>query len=89
MSNQNFLSAFKESPNYQSSYTSISTAAMKAICYSKIWMDSIAFAAGDQYNCRILIIKFSKEDPSQYTAFVNTIFAAHKLKIVIDGLVIT
>jgi hypothetical protein len=56
--------------------TSIQTSLMKAICYSKGWVDKITFSSGSAYSCRILIIKMSKEDHSQYSSFVNSIFAA-------------
>mmetsp|Transcript_2743 Transcript_2743/g.1899 ORF Transcript_2743/g.1899 Transcript_2743/m.1899 type:complete len:81 (+) Transcript_2743:251-493(+) len=59
---------------------------MKAICYSKIWVDNVQLQKGDSYNCRILILKLNKEDHRQHTSFVNSIFAAQKLKINIDGI---
>ena len=33
--------------NYRSDFTSVSTALMKSICYSKNWIDSIVLKSGD------------------------------------------
>mmetsp|Transcript_16214 Transcript_16214/g.15610 ORF Transcript_16214/g.15610 Transcript_16214/m.15610 type:complete len:84 (-) Transcript_16214:376-627(-) len=59
---------------------------MKAICFSKQWVDKVQLQKGENYDCRILMIKLNREDHSQHTSFVNSIFAGQKLKIMIDGL---
>ena len=44
--------------------SSISTTLMKAICYSKGWIEEVSVQKGEQYSARILVIKSPGEDPS-------------------------
>jgi hypothetical protein len=62
---------------------------MKAICYSKTWIEEVTVQKGEQYSARILVIKSPGEDPTQYTPIVNAIFACQKYKINIDSLILT
>lgn len=60
---------------------------MKSICYIKKWQEEAALR-GDMYSSRILVIKLGGEDPLQYTHMVNALFAAQKLGILIDSLIL-
>lgn len=57
--------------------SSMATAFMKAVCYTRGWIEEISKSggAGQQFSARILIIKSSHEDPAQHKAIVNSIFA--------------
>jgi len=62
---------------------------MKAVCYSRSWIEDVSAKRGEQYTARVLIINGGdKEDASQNTPFVNSIFACQKLKITVDSLVL-
>jgi len=62
---------------------------MKAVCYARSWIEEITARRGEQYTARVLIVNGGdKEDPTQNTAFVNSIFACQKLKINVDSLVL-
>ena len=39
-------------------------------------------------NSRILVIQMEKDDPSQYTKIVNGLFAAQKIQVTIDALIL-
>ena len=61
---------------------------MKAVCYTKKWIEEVSIQRGEQFSARIFVLKLGPEDPSQYTSMVNAIFAAQKLKIQVDSLLI-
>ena len=66
--------------------SAMASAFMKAVCYSRGWIDEVT-KSSQQMSARILIIKGSHEDPLQYKAIVNSIFACQKLKINVDSLI--
>lgn len=69
--------------------SSLATALMKAVCYSRGWIEDVSVNKGEQFSARILIIKGPQEDPLQYKPLVNSIFACQKLKINIDSLILS
>jgi Transcription factor Tfb4 len=75
-------------------YSTIATALMKAVCYSRGWIEEVTHhktgggSGSEQFSARILIIKSPFEDPSQHKAIVNSIFACQKLKINIDSVIL-
>ena len=89
LNNSEFNSKMHLNDHFRSKHTSISSGIMKAVCFSRGWIDNITLKQGDQFSCRILVMRMSKEDPGQYAAFVNALFAAQKYKIAIDGIVIS
>ena len=55
--------------------SALAQALMKAVCSSRSWIEDVALQKGEQFSARILVIKGLQEDPTQYTAIVNSIFA--------------
>jgi hypothetical protein len=70
------LSRVQENP------TLLHSALYKAICHSQIFLKQ------DSKVARILIIQLGQDNATQFEALVNGIFAAQKLKITIDCLVL-
>jgi len=75
--------------------STIATAFMKAVCFTRGWIEEINHhrggsmsAAADHFSARILIVKLPSEDPTQHKAIVNSIFACQKLKINVDSVII-
>ena len=66
--------------------SSMATAFMKAVCFSRGWIEEVNKTT-QHMSSRILIIKGSHEDPMQFKAIVNSIFACQKLKINVDSLI--
>lgn len=64
-----------EESKYARKCSSLSTALMKAVCYSRGWIEEVTTKKGEQFSARVLIIKSSMEDPTQHTPIVNAIFA--------------
>lgn len=44
--------------------STLSTALMKAICFTRSWIEEVSVLKGEQFSARILIIKGTHEDPS-------------------------
>ncbi|TNV76417.1 hypothetical protein FGO68_gene13186 [Halteria grandinella] len=66
----------------------IASAMMKAVCFSRSWIEEVTVQKGQQFTARILVIQGPQEDPSQHTMIVNSIFACQKLRVNIDGLIL-
>eukprot|EP00347_Sterkiella_histriomuscorum_P007913 403347082 len=56
--------------------------------FNKKWIEDVAVKRSESFSARIMIVKFQSEDPTQYSSLVNAIFAAQKLKISVDSLII-
>lgn len=86
------LEALDNTPEISSS-TALSQAFLKAICYARKHQKSNPQPVKqmgdlDTSSSRILVVQLDKDDPNQYSEMVNGIFAAQKLKVTIDTLLL-
>lgn len=44
-------------------HSTLATTIMKAVCYTRSWIEEVNVKKGESYNARILIIKGPHEDP--------------------------
>jgi hypothetical protein len=42
----------------------LAAAIMKAVCFSRGWIEEVSLQKGEQYSARVLVIKSPSEDPS-------------------------